>query len=340
MPKTIYDIAKSAGVSIATVSRVFNEAERVKPATREKILKVADQMGYQPHVYAQSLASKNKKRIMMLVPVMSNYFLTEILRGVQDSLSKHQIELSIVNINHDGNPFAQVEMHLKKRWAEGYLFVSLHLPEKKLKSLKRYDVPISLVDDYSAHFDSVSFDNREGAMIATDYLLKKGHRRIALLSAREDSIPIIGRLEGYKQALSDNKMEFDSSLVFTGENMERDGFTELSGYQGMKKILKSKKVPDACFCMSDIKAVGAQKAMREAGRRIPMISFDNLSISEYVELSTVSQPMYRMGHNATEKLISRLQEDNGEMSLSHEIFKPELIIRKSSEPDLNKRVVV
>lgn len=327
-------------MSIATVSRVFNEADRVKPETREKVLKVADQMGYEPHVYAQGLASKKKKRIMMLVPVMSNYFLTEILRGVQDSLARHNFELSIVNINHGEDAFSQVEMNLKKRWAEGYLLVSLHFTEEQLINLKRYNVPVSLVDDYSKHFDSVSFDNVEGARLATSYLLNKGYERVAVLNADEKSIPVKQRLEGYRQALKQKKIPFDPELIVTGYDMERDGFTEKNGYQAMHKILQMKPLPDACFCMSDIKAIGAQKAMREQALMIPMISFDNLSLSEYVDLSTVNQPMYRMGLNATETLITRLTTPDGESSLSHEIFQPELILRSSSETVASDRAVI
>ena len=121
--------------------------------------------------------------------------------------------------------------------------------------------------------------------------------------------------------------------------MERDGFTEQSGYEAMLKILKMNLLPDACFCTSDIKAVGAQKAMRELGIQIPIISFDNLSIAEYIGLSTVNQPMYTMGYNATEKLVKRI-EDKSNDKPSHEIHQPEIIIRSSSEPIPVKKVFV
>jgi len=338
LSKTIYDIAKAAGVSIATVSRVFNDAETVRPATRKKVLKVADKMGYQPHVYAQGLARKKKNRIMMLIPVMSNYFFTEILRGIQDCLASHNFELNIVNINHEEAPLSQVENVLMKKWAEGYLLVSLHFSEDELKLLKRYKTPISLVDDCSELFDSVSFDNMQGAYLATNYLIKTGYKKIVFLSASAESIPIKDRLEGYKKALKENKISFDEKLIVSGDSMERDGFTEKSGYEAMLKILQLKPLPDACFCTSDIKAVGAQKAMRETGIEIPLISFDNLTMAEYIGLSTVHQPMYTMGLNATKKLINRIH--NKGVDPSHEIHQPELIIRSSSEPVLIKNVAL
>lgn len=329
MSKTIYDIAKAAGVSIATVSRVFNQAENVKSETRNKVLKVAEEMGYHPHVYAQGLASKKKNRIVMLAPVMSNYFFTEVLRGIQDSLAEENFELNIVNIGQKKDAFKQVSETLKKRWAEGYLLVSLHFSDKELKTLKRYEIPLCLVDDFSNLFDSVSFNNEEGAYMATDYLISKGFERIAVLSADASSIPIRDRIKGYKRALSEHEIPFDETLVVTGDSMERDGFTELSGYQAMNKILKLDPIPDAIFCTSDTKAVGAKKALRDSDIELPLISFDNLTIAEYIDLSTVNQPMYDMGFRATNKLIQRLH--NPDLRISNEVHHPELIIRSSTE---------
>lgn len=295
-------------------------------------------MGYQPHVYAQGLASKQKNRIMMLAPVMSNYFLTEILRGIQDCLASYEFELNIVNINQDSKPIFQVENVIKKSWAEGYLLASLHLNENELESLKRYNTPISLLDDYCEHFDSVSFDNIEGAFQATDYLISRGHKNVVLLSAHPDAIPIKERVEGYKKALKKNRLPFKASNVLTGDNMERDGFNEMNGYEAMRKILSMNPLPDAVFCTSDIKAVGAQKAMRENRIQLPIISFDNLSIAEYIGLSTVSQPMYTMGKEATKMLIKRIR--NKDAKPIHKMYKPKLIARCSSEPAFSNQAAV
>jgi len=329
LAKTIYDIAKAAGVSIATVSRVFNRSGSVKESTREKILGIADDMGYHPQAYAQGLASKKKNNIMMLVPVMSNYFFTEILKGTQAILSDENIELNIVNINQERGAFKQVEQIIKRQWADGYLFVSLHLDDNDLRKLKRYNVPISLLDDYSTFFDSVAFDNEKGAHMATKYLLDKGYKRIAFLSGRSDAMPVVQRLKGYKFALKEQNISFDEKLVLKGDSMERDGFTEKSGYEAMQKLLHSELEADACFCTSDIKAIGAQKAMREHGKTIPLISYDNLTISEYVELTTIHQPIYDMGYKATRLLLNRIEDPKQE--ITDEILSPKLVIRSSSE---------
>lgn len=329
MPKTIYDIAKAAGVSIATVSRVFNKKGRVRESTRERVLAVADKMGYHPQVFAQGLARKKKNSIMMFVPIISNHYFMEVLSAIQDKLTAKNFELNIVHITSDEDPFKQVEYQIKRQWADGYLFVSLHFDKPKLEVFKRFDVPISVIDDSNPLFDSVNVDNVEGSYLATDYFIKKGFTRIANLSALPDSIPVKERLTGYEKALTEADIQLDECLVQRGDDMSRDGFTEKSGYQAMKKILALDPLPEAIVCASDIKAIGAMKAMNETGQRIPIIGYDNLTIAEYIGLSTVHQPIYKMGIEATESLIKRIDRPKKEPNIL--IYKPELIIRASSE---------
>ena len=329
MPKTIYDIAKAADVSIATVSRVFSRSNTVKESTRKKILKIADEMGYHPQAYAQRLASKKKNSIMMLVPVMSNHFFTEILKGSQDILVDLNIELTIQNVNQEMGVFKQVEQILKRQWADGYLLVSLHLSDQELRKLKRFNVPLSLLDDVSPLYDSVGFDNVAGGYKATAYLLEKGYHDVVFLSGKTTSKPVKERLQGYKNALSEYQILFSKERVILGNSMDRDGFTEKSGYEAMLKILMSDPLPGAVFCSSDIKAIGALKAMRDENVNLPLVSYDNLSISEYIGLTTVHQPMYDMGYQATKYLIERIE--NPFAKIYDYVHDPELIIRSSSE---------
>lgn len=329
MPNTIYDIAKAAGVSIATVSRVFNNKGRVRDATRDKVLEVADKMGYHPQVFAQGLARKKKNSIMMFVPIMSNHFFMEVLSAIQDKLTAQNFELNIVHITADNDPFKQVEYQIKRQWADGYLFVSLHFDKLKWEVFKKFNVPISVIDDANPYFDSVSVDNVEGSYLATDYFIKKGYTQIANLTAHPDAFPVKERLSGYEKALQDADIQINDDLIQRGDDMSRDGFTERSGYQGMKKILGLDPLPEACVCASDIKAIGAVKAMNELETRIPLISYDNLTIAEYIGLSTVHQPIYKMGAEATESLIKRIE--NPSLRPTTSIYKPELIIRASSE---------
>src|SRR5699024_9285116 len=127
-------------------------------------------------------------------------------------------------------------------------------------------------------------------------------------------------------------VEVDESLIATGEDMARDGFTERNGYEAMKKILNQQNVPDACFCVSDVQAIGAMKAMREANLNIPIIGYDDITISKYIGLSTIRQPMYEMGNTAVESLLQRM--DDKTAKIRQETFQPELVLRKSTEVEL------
>ncbi|WP_421774437.1 LacI family DNA-binding transcriptional regulator [Gracilimonas sp.] len=329
MPATIYDIAKKAGVSIATVSRVFNNSANVSDKARKKVLAVADEMGYHPQAFAQGLASRKSNTVMIVVPVISNYFFMEVLGGIQDKLSKENYELSIFNISPNKDVQEQVEHVLKRRWAEGYLFISIHLNDKDWSKLQKYNVPITLVDEHYEGFDSVSVDNAQGAYRAAKSLFKNGYQRVAMLSALETSKPIRDRIVGYKKALGEFDIPFDQNLVVTGDNMYRDGFTERAGYEAMIKILTMDPTPEACFCASDIQAVGALKAMQDTGKQIPIIGYDDIELAEYMGLSTIRQPMRDMGFFATQNLIERMNKPD--KAVSQTIYTPELITRTSTE---------
>jgi LacI family transcriptional regulator len=329
MASTIYDIAKKAGVSIATVSRVFNQSSSVSDSTRKKVLEVADAVGYHPQAYAQGLASRKSNTIMAVVPVISNYFFMEVLGGIQDKLSELGYELTIFNVTAGDNLFGEVEHVLKRRWAEGYLFISIHLNDNQWQKLTRFNVPITLIDEHFEGFDSVSVDNVQGAYRATKSLLESGFKKVAMLSAVKSSKPIRDRLQGYKKALKEKHIEFTERLVIAGDTVYRDGFTERGGYEAMMKMLSMEDRPEACFCASDIQAVGALKAMEDYGERIPIIGYDDIELSEYIGLSTIRQPMRDMGYFATQNLIERLKNEH--KAISQTIYSPELILRTSTD---------
>ncbi|MGD8427292.1 MAG: LacI family DNA-binding transcriptional regulator [Balneolaceae bacterium] len=328
--KTIYDIAEKAGVSIATVSRVMNKNEGISDKTRKKVLKVADELGYHPQAYAQGLARKEKNLIMVVVPVLSNYFFMEVLAGIQDEISNYHYDLNIFNVqSNGGNMYAQVENIIKRQLADGYLFISTHLRNTELKKLEKYDTPITLIDENYTGIDSVSVDNEKGIQLAMQYFLDKGLQRIGMISALKSSKPGEQRIRGYKKALKKAGVKIEEKLIVTGDSLYRDGFSELSGYEAMKKLLTLPDPPEACFCTSDIQAVGALKAMKELKNQIPIIGYDDITISDYIGLSTIRQPMYEMGSYATRKLVKRIQ--NPKMKPKQKIFEPKLILRSSTE---------
>ncbi len=329
MASTIYDIANKAGVSIATVSRVFNKHSNVSEKTRNKVLEIAEEAGYHPQANAQGLASRKTNTLTVVVPVISNYFFMEVLSGIQDKLNDHNYELTIHNISPSKDIFEQVEHVLKRRTSEGCLFISIHLNPEEWVQLQKYNTPIVLIDEYFEGFDSVSVDNEQGAYRATKYLFNQGYKNIAMLSALETSKPIETRYKGFLKAHQEFGIELNKSLIISSDSKYRDGFTERGGYEAMMKILARKPEVDACFCASDIQAVGALKAMDDVNKRIPLIAYDDIELSEYIGLSTIRQPMKDMGFFATQNLIDRLK--NPEKAISQTIYTPELIIRNSTD---------
>ncbi|MDR8390319.1 LacI family transcriptional regulator [Aliifodinibius sp. S!AR15-10] len=328
---TIYDIAKEAGVSIATVSRVINKSEGIADKTRKKVLKVADELGYHPQAYAQGLARNKKNIIMVVVPVLSNYFFMEVLAGIQDEMTNYKYDLNIFNVgsNSEESMFHEVENILKRGWADGYLFISTHMQEQQLEKLKRHDMPITLIDESFSGSDSVTVNNEEGVQKAMDYFLESGYERIAMISAMKSSKPSKQRIDGYKKALKKADMPVDEQLIMTGDSMYRDGFSEENGYEAMSKLLELPNPPEACFCSSDIQAVGALKAMKEKGVEIPVIGYDDITISNYIGLSTIRQPMYDMGMYATKRLMNKMK--NSKLTPTHKEFTPELVLRSSTD---------
>ena len=168
----------------------------------------------------------------------------------------------------------------------------------------------------------------QGAYRATKTLIEHGYKKIAMLSALSSSKPIRDRLEGYCKALTEHGIPVDENLVISGTSFYRDGFTERGGFEAMKTMLGMKQPPEACFCASDIQAVGALKAMQDSGKHIPLIGYDDIELSEYIGLSTIRQPMRDMGYFATQNLIERL--NNANKAISQTIYSPEFIQRTST----------
>ena len=325
---TIYDIAREAGVSIATVSRVFNDSSSVTQKTREKVLAVSNDLGYHPRALAQSLARKKTRIITVIVPVISNYFFMEVLAGMQDKIAEYDYDLQIFNVKIADNLLNQADHIMKRGWGEGYIVISVHLADSEWDLLHKYKVPLVLIDEYYSGFDTISVDSIEGAYTATSHLIEQGYRSLGMICAKLDSKPIVDRVLGYRQALEDAGIMVNPEMIVTGEDMERDGFTESNGYEAMSKLLSLDTPPAACFCTSDIQALGAIKAMRDHNQRIPIIGFDDLEFSEYVGLSTMRQPMYEMGALAIERMVERIE--NKDSDTTHTVFSPDLIIRASS----------
>ncbi|QXD16443.1 LacI family transcriptional regulator [Rhodocaloribacter litoris] len=330
MGVTIYDIAEQAGVSIATVSRVFNNHTRVSEATRRRVLRVAAELGYQPHVSAQSLARRKTHLIAAVIPVLSNFFYMEVIRGMQDAVAESDFDLLLYAAPSPQEIDSQLERALQKGRADGLLLLSTPLTEAYRNRLKSARGSIVLVDAADPDFDSVSVDNVKGGYMATRYLIDLGYERIAHITVAPEPPPAVQRRQGYEQALREAGRSVDPALI-AASGRKPYGFVEEAGYEAMRQLLERDERPDAVFVASDIQALGALKALQEAGLQVPrdmgLVGFDDIVVSKYVGLTTLRQPMYEMGRIAIEKLLSRLKHP--ERSVSHTVFSPRLVVRRT-----------
>lgn len=328
---TIYDIAKEANVSIATVSRVFNNNPRVSPATRERVLKIASGLNYQPHVSAQSLARQNSHLISAVIPVVANYFYMEIIRGMQDALVESKYDLIMYTAPKPEAVASQLDRAAQKGRSEGLLVLSTPLSDQRAKRLKASKRPVVLVDALHPDFDSISVDNRKGGYMATKHLVEQGYERIAHITISPEAPPAAERRRGYEAALKEAGRKPEKSLIAASDKMPF-GFVEESGYEAMMTLLGRSPRPDAVFVASDVQALGALRAIREAEMKIPddiaLVGFDDIQVSAYVGLSTLRQPTYEMGKLAVQKLLQRI--GHPEHPTTSTVFSPSLIARSSS----------
>lgn len=329
---TIYDIAERADVSIATVSRVFNKNPRVSGGTRARVLAVAEELGYEPHVSAQSLARQRTSVVSAVIPMMTNYFFVEVLRGLQDRLAESGFDLLVYSSVLMDDIDVQLDRALQRGRSAGVLLFSTPITRARAARLRRSNRPVVLVDSASGEFDSVSLDNVQGGYLATRHLIEGGHRRIGLVMANPVSVPAADRRRGYEQALREAGLPADPSLVALSADVRNHGFTEEAGYLGMRALLRRPQPPDAVFVVSDLQALGALRALQEAGRAVPgdvaVIGFDDIKLSLYVGLTTLRQPMYEMGCLAMEKLLQRMLHPDH--PTTHTVFTPRLVPRSTT----------
>ena len=338
MGVTIYDIAEQSGVSIATVSRVFNDNPRVSEVTRATVLEVAARLGYQPHVSARSLARRQTETVSAIVPMLTNYFYAEGLKGLQDRMNQTTFDLLVYSAPTLDEIEGQVEKALHRGRSAGVLLFSAPVEGELEKRLEASDLPVVLVDCYHANFDSISTDNRRGGEIAADYFLSRGAKAPAVLMANPHSVPASDRLDGFRSRMTAAGHPLPDSHIQVSSTDYHDGFNEEAGFQGMMALLESGCQTDAVFATSDVQAIGALEALRRSGVSVPdemqVVGFDDLPIARYVGLTTLRQSMHEMGSRAFELLLDRMTKPAG--AVTHTVFAPTLIKRQTTLEEVSE----
>ena len=334
MRVTIYDLAREAGVGIGTVSRCMNNHPNVSAPTRARVLDTARRMSYQPHAHAQGLASRRTNTIAAIIPYFTNYFFQQVLQGIQDKAGESGFDLILYGVNHPEQVQHYLHRSLQRGRVDGVMFFSMKIPESYAEKFHQMQLPLVLVDGSHPEFDSIRVENREGALAAVRHLIGLGHRRVAMINASMDTLPARERYRGYADALDEHGIALSLDRVFASDARWQDGFTREAGREGMRKLLARRRAGDpitAALVASDIQAMGVLEVARDAHVRVPeefaVVGFDDIELAQYLQLTTMRQPMYEMGVLAMERLLSRILTPDMAPTLT--TFVPELVVRRT-----------
>jgi len=329
---TIADVAKRAGVSKMTVSRVINNSGYISQKTRERVEQAIDELGYVPNSLARSLRFKTTATIALILTDITNPFFTTVARGVEDTAREHGFSVMFCNTDESEDVEAQYLNVLIQKQVDGLLLVPACSSARAATLLQERHVPFVLLDRYipGMTVDNVRSDSEQGAYELVQHLVQLGHRDIALLGGPPQITTTIDRVTGYLRALEEAGLR-DRAIVCHG------GYTQESGYRMTKEVLAADPRPTALFGVNNFIAIGALRALREAQYQVPddisVVAFDDLSSAFLIEpfLTVSNQSPYEMGKVGTSLLLARLA--NPEPTTPQEIMLPtQLIVRKSSGP--------
>jgi LacI family transcriptional regulator len=317
MATSIKDVAKEAGVSIATVSRVLNDIDVVNEDTKKKVLDAINKLGYRPNIVARSLKTQKTKTIGILVPDISSGFYPEIVRGAEDVSNIYDYNVILCNSDFDDEKEKEYLRVLKEKMVDGVIYMSSSLQPEILDLINELNIKTVLVEtkDKEERLPSVTIDNVKASEEATNYLINKGKKNIAFAGAKQESLNAwADRLVGYEKALKENGLKYDEDLVYT------KGLKVKTGHEAVEYFEGNKKSYDAVVCASDEIAVGVINALRERGKKVPedinVIGFNDNEIAElfYPKITTIKQPSYDMGSVAMRMLIKLLNKKELEES--------------------------
>lgn len=331
--KTIYDVARLAGVSSATVSRVLNHHATVKPATRERVMRAIRELDYQVNLLASALNTGQTRTIGLILPDIANPFFAEIARGVEESAAENGFNIVMCNTHEQVEREASYVQVLRQKHVDGIIFTSAYLDDRNIVALHNSGFPLVLVSREVEELavDSIRTDDFAGGYQATRHLIALGHTRIALLAGPLRTKPSLDRKKGYEAALERADLPLDPALTFSGEfNLE-------SGVAMAEQLLGAGTPFTAIVAGNDLIAAGAIKVLRRRGIKVPedvsVIGYDGTALAEMMEpeLTTVAQQMHEMGRQATDLLLSRIQgiRTNGPVQV---VLPPRLVVGGSTAP--------
>ncbi len=335
-PYKMKDIAKMAGVSIASVSNAINNSRNVKEDTKKKILKIVQELNYKPNLNASSLKTKHNKVVSIIMPDISNPVFAQHIEGIEEVVRNSDYEVLVAFTYYDILNEKTYFEDLFGRTSGGFIFVSGFNNRKYIMDLVDNNVKLVLLDREFTEkkIPSVTIDNFTAMKDMVNYFIKNGHTRICYITyPHENLVAVKKRFEGYLAALKENNIDYDPEIVIIDDSLI---LNELNcEYIRLKEILKSKKLPTLLITASDYIGIAVIKLLKQMKIKIPddisVAGYDNITMSNYIEpsLTTVSQPARAMGKAAMQLMIDLL-EDKKNIN-KNIVFPTEFIERESTK---------
>lgn len=333
---TIHDVAKNAGVSVATVSHVINGTHYVSPELADRVYESINKLNYRQNKLARALSRNNIPLLALIVPDISNPYWSSLARAVQDVTDPY--DYSVIVCSSDGILDREIRfLRSLSGWVSGLILHPYHVSQVQVNQLILHNLPVVILGEFTtsekqpSNWDQVAANNRESAMAAVEYLIGLGHRRIAFVQGTAGTPSSVKRTAGFLDALSSAGLPVDDSLIIPGD------YTRVGGRKAMAELLNRSDPPTAVVCANDLSALGALEEAQLRGHKVPqsisIIGYDDIDEAALASpaLTTIRLSPHEIGAVAAEKLIERLK---GREEASHAFIKGELIVRESTAAPL------
>ncbi len=330
MSVTMRDVAQKAGVSIKTVSRVVNDQGEISETTRRRVLTVIDEMGYRPNLIARGLVTQRTHTVGLVVADITNPFFPEVARGVQDVARAQDYNIFLCNSDENQQEELRTLHSLTGQGVDGIIVFPCFQTKNNINNFAEQYRPIIAVNHLNGHpnIGQILTKNNKGAKLAVDYLVGQGHRQIRMLAGLETSPQQVRRVSGFLKAMAAHGLPVLEQQILAGAP------TWESGYETALRLLTQEPQVTAIFAYNDLMALGAMKACKKLGRRIPadcaIIGFDDIQLASLVTppLTTIRLDKYLLGQQAMTRLLEMLDKPES-------VFPPinldvELVVRESA----------
>ncbi|RFA33688.1 catabolite control protein A [Virgibacillus dokdonensis] len=308
---TIYDVAREANVSMATVSRVVNGNPNVKPTTRKKVLATIERLGYRPNAVARGLASKKTTTVGAIIPDISSIFFAELARGIEDIATMYKYNMILSNSDQNEEKEIQLINTMLEKQVDGIIFMGGNISDQHVQQFKSSSVPVVLAATYDENNEipSVNIDYEQAAYEATQFLIEQNKSAPAFVSGLEETHINQLKYKGYARAINEAGLSVNESLIVKGD------YSYNSGIEAINQLLDENEKPAAVFVASDEMALGVIHGIQDKGYRVPedieVFGFDNTRLATMVRptLSTIVQPMYDIGAVAMRLLTKYMNKE-------------------------------